>query len=145
MKKIDEKKICFIGPSLKMGGAERASVNMANSLFRLGESVTMLTIFNHKPFFNLDDGIPYYCPPDFNKTKLSLFKTIIWIRRTVLDIQPEVVLVYSKLYAAITSLALCFTGIPIFISERSSPLFRWGPAFSLFNKIIFFFYPPKVL
>ena len=41
------------------------------------------------------------------------------------------------------SLALIFTGIPIFISDRQSPLYKWGLKNKFFNKISYKLNPPQ--
>lgn len=136
-------KILIIAPCLAMGGIERASSNTANGLSELGAKVYFLSLFKKEAFFKLNEGIEILEPQGFNKTKLSLFKSILWIRKEVKRVNPEHILVFNKFYGAITALALLGTKYPYFLSERSSPLFVWRQPMRAINKFAFSIKPPK--
>ena len=136
-------KILIIAPCLAMGGIERASSNTANGLSELGANVYFLSLFKKEAFFKLNEGIEILEPQGFNKTKLSLFKSILWIRKEVKRVNPEHILVFNKFYGAITALALLGTKYPYFLSERSSPLFVWRQPMRAINKFAFSIKPPK--
>ena len=133
----------IIAPCLAMGGIERASSNTANGLSELGAKVYFLSLFKKEAFFKLNEGIEIIEPQGFNKTKLSLFKSILWIRKEVKRVNPEHILVFNKFYGAITALALLGTKYPYFLSERSSPLFVWRQPMRAINKFAFSIKPPK--
>ena len=139
---LNNRKICIVGPGLKMGGVERASSNLANALNRHGESVTYIALFQLEYFFKLNPNINFVEPDDFNKGKLSFFKTILWLRRLLKKHKPNVIIVYSIFYAALTSLALLGKSYPIFLSERSSPLYRWPRHVRLFCRLVFWIKRP---
>ncbi len=120
-----------------MGGMERASVNIANGISKLGYNVAYISLFNQSKFFLLDSKIKLIEPQSFNIDSLSIFKTIKWIRKTVKQINPDRIIVLNKFYSAIVLLALYRTEYKVFISERSSPLYDWGLKINFFNKIIF--------
>jgi GalNAc-alpha-(1->4)-GalNAc-alpha-(1->3)-diNAcBac-PP-undecaprenol alpha-1,4-N-acetyl-D-galactosaminyltransferase len=136
------KKILVIGPCLKMGGMESASCNFANGLSRYGATVSYISIFKHEKFFRLDDNIVFYEPQNFNVNKLSFLKTIGYIRQTVKVVNPDSILVINKFYSAIVTLSLIFLKYKVFVSERSSPLFKWDFSFNIFNRLIFTLIPP---
>lgn len=136
-------KILIIAPCLAMGGIERASSNTANGLSELGAKVYFLSLFKKEAFFKLNEGIEILEPQGFNKTKLSLFKSILWIRKEVKRVNPDHILVFNKFYGAITALALLGTKYPYFLSERSSPLFVWRQPMRAINKFAFSIKPPK--
>jgi glycosyltransferase involved in cell wall biosynthesis len=136
------KKISIITPAIKMGGVERAGVNFANNLIALGYEVTLISIFNQENFFSLHEKIKLIEPVDFNIKKLSLFKTIKWIRTQVKNENPDAVIVLGKFYSAITLMALIFTKFRVFISERSSPFYKWPKHITLFSNSIFRILPP---
>lgn len=131
-----------IGPCLKMGGMERASVNYANSIQSLGYNVTYVAIFKHERFFSLKDGVKFIEPENFNVEKLSLFKTIRWIRTIIKVQKPDSIFVLNKLYSAIVLLSSLFIKCRVIISERSSPLFNWKWHLELFNRMCFTIRPP---
>ena len=136
-------KILIIAPCLAMGGIERASSNTANGLDELEAKVYFLSLFKKEQFFKLNEGIEIIEPQGFNKTKLSLVKSILWIRREVKRIDPDNILVFNKFYGAITALALIGTRYHYFLSERSSPLFIWRQPMRAINSIAFTIKPPK--
>lgn len=115
---------------------ERASANLANTLNHLGVNTTYISIFAQEHFFSLDEGVKSYEPDGFNSCTLSFAKTIQWIRSTVKEVNPERIIVFNKFYAAIVLLALTGSKYPVFISERSSPLFKWDWKIELFNKFV---------
>jgi glycosyltransferase involved in cell wall biosynthesis len=136
-------KVFFIAPALSMGGMERASANTANGLYQNGCEVVFLTLFKKVQFFKLNPNIQIIEPVGFNVSSLSLLKSIFWIREKVKEHNPDRVLVFNKLYGAITALALLQTKYDLFLSERSSPLFKWHFPFNLINKIAYRLKPPK--
>ena len=136
-------KVFIVSPALSMGGMERASVNTANGLRQLGCEVVFLSFFKKDHFFKLDGGVKLLEPTGFNITSLSLFQSILWIRKEIKRERPDTILVFSKLYGAITALSLVGLDAPLYISERSSPLFKWRFHFELISKIAYFLNPPK--
>jgi GalNAc-alpha-(1->4)-GalNAc-alpha-(1->3)-diNAcBac-PP-undecaprenol alpha-1,4-N-acetyl-D-galactosaminyltransferase len=136
-------KVFFIAPALSMGGMERASANTANGLNEAGYEVVFLTLFKKEHFFELNQGITIIEPDGFNKQRLSFYKSIKWIRSEVKKHNPDQVLVFNKLYGAITAFALIGMKYDYFLSERSSPLFIWKFPFNLINKIAYTLNPPK--
>lgn len=134
----------IVGPSLKMGGIERASCNIANELHVLGYKVVYLAIFNHKRFFELHSDIVFDEPTDgTNVSSLSMFKTLQRIRRQVQYHNPLTILAFNKFYSALTCLSLIGTDYRPFISERSSPLFQWPLKLRLLNRLAFLLKSPK--
>lgn len=136
-------KILLIGPSLAMGGIERAIVNTANGLCELGERVIFLSLFKKDHFFSLHPKIQLLEPIGFNERSLNIFKSVIWIRSEIIKHKPTKVLVYNKLYGAITAFALFGLKTPFFISERSSPFFKWKFPMNLINRIGYTIKPPQ--
>jgi glycosyltransferase involved in cell wall biosynthesis len=134
--------ICVIGPSLTMGGMERASINLSSMLHESGHQITHFTVLKQKHFFELPSGIRLVEPENFNVKSLSIFKTMQWIRKDVRQINPDCIIVFNKFYAALVSIALLFTSSKIIISERSSPLYNWPLKFKIINKIAFMLNTP---
>lgn len=136
-------KVFFIAPALSMGGMERASANTANGLQESGCEVVFLSLFKKEHFFKLNQGIKIVEPMGFNLSSLSLYQSIQWIRSEVKKNNPDKVLVFNKLYGAITAIALIGTKYDFYLSERSSPLFQWKFPFNAVNKIAYTLNPPK--
>tara|TARA_R110000737_G_scaffold352064_1_gene396471 strand:+ start:21173 stop:22219 length:1047 start_codon:yes stop_codon:yes gene_type:complete len=134
-------KIVIIGPNVGMGGVERASTNIANGFKNAGHDVTYLALIPEAHFFELQTN--YVEPKNFNVAKMSLSKTIKYVRRNIIELQPDHIIAYTKFYAAIANLALIFTKYKIYVSERSSPLYIWPRHIELFSKLSFFLRRPK--
>ena len=135
-------KVLIIGPCLAMGGMERAAVNTANSLESSNIEVVFAAMFKKEHFFALNNDVKLHEPQGFNKSSLSFVKTVKWIRVIVKMEKPDTVLVFNKLYAALTAIAMIGIKIPFFISERSSPLFVWKQPFKSINRIAFWLKMP---
>jgi glycosyltransferase involved in cell wall biosynthesis len=137
------KKILIISPSLKMGGIERAACNLANIFSDKGYNVFYYVVFKNKPFFKLNDDINLIEPHgEFNPKRLKLLRTLFEIRKTAKKTKPDTIIVFNKYYSAITLLALAGLKIPIFISDRNSPLYSWPIRVAIFNKIVFGIFAP---
>lgn len=130
------KKIAVIGPCVNMGGIERASSTLANYAAGQGYEVMYLAIFKHPRFFDLHPAIFYNEPTDgSNVSKLDISKTIIRIRREIKKYNPDTILAYNKFYASLALIALTGTGRKVFISERSSPFYKWPKKIEIINKL----------
>lgn len=126
-------KLLIVGPCLAMGGIERASVNTANAFQEKGIEVIFVSLFNKPHFFELNTGIELEEPISFNGNKLSLLKSILWLRKLLKTHKPDSVLAFNKFYGAITALGMVGNNTPLFISERSSPLFVWKQPIKTIN------------
>jgi len=127
-----------ITPALTMGGMERASSTLAIALEKMEDvKVTLLLILSHPHFFKISPGISIIEPEGFNKKKLSIVKTISYLRKYLKTEAPDSVLVYGKFYGALAVLSNIGLGKKIFISERSSPLLKWPLKQRVFNHMAY--------
>jgi GalNAc-alpha-(1->4)-GalNAc-alpha-(1->3)-diNAcBac-PP-undecaprenol alpha-1,4-N-acetyl-D-galactosaminyltransferase len=139
-----KKKIIIVGPSLKMGGIERASCNIANELSDINFKVIYLALFKQEVFFRLNNEVEFDEPDEDGFTrKINLIKTLRRVRRKVILSNPDQVLVFSKFYAAIVNIALIGTHYRIFLSERSSPHYKWPLRIRLISYLSFRVRAPK--
>lgn len=136
-------KILIISPSLKLGGIERASSNLANEFVRAGHSVFFFCIFRQKPFFPLDKSVEIIEPRFKKLQRLNVINAPFRIRRAVKKIKPDAILVFNKFYGAQTLLGLAGLKHKVFVSERASPFYRFPPALEMFNKLVFSVFKPS--
>jgi GalNAc-alpha-(1->4)-GalNAc-alpha-(1->3)-diNAcBac-PP-undecaprenol alpha-1,4-N-acetyl-D-galactosaminyltransferase len=136
-------KILFVAPALSMGGMERAAVNTANGLHELGCEVLFLSLFKKEHFFKLHPEIRLFEPKNFNQSRLSIVKSIKWIRNLTNIEKPHVVLVFNKFYGAITAISILGIKVSYFLSERSSPLYKWNFPINSINRFAYWLNPPK--
>jgi len=130
-------KVLIVAPGLSMGGAENASVNLANGMKKCNCEVVFVSLFKNVHFFHLSEGIRLYEPSNFNIKRLNFFKTLLWLRKIERTENPDAIIIFQKFYSAIGVLSLICTKYKIIISERSSPLFNWGLPINIFNRIVF--------
>ncbi len=124
-----------------MGGMERASSNLANFFASRGHEVIYIAMFRYPRFFSLDPSVKYYEPEKAFK-RLPILQTIIRIRKQVKAFAPNTVLVFNKFFSSLVLLALIGTSMPVYISERSSPLYKWPRKISVFNRLAFWLKSP---
>lgn len=122
---------------MKMGGMERASVNLANALRKENQNITYISFFKQEHFFKLNEDITLIEPKGFNEKSLSFIKTIFWLRNTVKRLNPDRIIVFNKLYGAITCFALAGSGYRVYVTERSSPLYSWPGKQKLMIDLLF--------
>lgn len=129
------KKIMVVGPNIGLGGVERASVNLSNEISRLGYKVFFVALIPKEPFYALDGRVEYFEPKGFNQSGISLIKTLVFLRKHINRINPDAIIGFTKFYGLFANLSLIATPHRIFISERSSPLYKWPRHISLFCSI----------
>lgn len=137
------RKITIIGPNLGMGGVERASCNLANSFATYPLSVHYLGLIPEEPFYFMDNKVKYKEPQDFNRKKLSLLKTLSFVRKAIENIDPDEIIVFTKFYSALVNLALLGKDKRIFVTERSSPFYEWPFHVKVFCALSFFIKRPR--
>jgi glycosyltransferase involved in cell wall biosynthesis len=120
-----------------MGGMERASSNLANQFAIDGLEVVFISIFKRNHFFTLDNRINLIEPKNFNFSKLNFIKTILFIRKSIKKNRVNNILVFGKIYSAMTSIAMIGLNKKIVISERSSPYYIWPFTINIISRIAF--------
>lgn len=134
--------ICFLIPSLALGGMERVM-----SLL-LGE-FSKKNIELHLILYGKDKSIEYPLPenvtihqPSFSYSKntrlLFTLKTMLFIRKEVKKLKPSTILSFGEYWNNLVLLSLSGLKYPIYISDRSQPKKNLG---SLQNKLRDFLYP----
>lgn len=136
------RKILIITSSLQLGGIERVSTSLANAFSEAGYVVSFLTIFRHKKFFSLKEEIFCIEPGVGIPQRLNILTAPVRIRRSVKKFNPDTILVFNKFYGALTLLGLMFCKVPVYITERASPHYRFPLPIHVFNKIIFSLFSP---
>lgn len=119
--------ICIVGQGLTGGGIERAFTSLANYYVQLGIGVSIVLLFKTDQFYDLDTKIKIYYPDitriDTNKYTYAL-KLFPYLRNTIYNIQPDVVLSFNEWYNSYVLIATKFLNIPVFVSDRMSPAIK---------------------
>lgn len=146
------KRICFVAPSLQMGGIERAMTTLANYFVTKGHDVYYVSMFAFEHFFELDPRIKYF-EPDIpypkNKSKVDIVKYYIkvffsnngFLHKTLGNICPDVVISFGDWYPHLVMLSLKGK-YPFYYANRSNPIIKYSKAVELIRSLAYKFYPP---
>lgn len=123
-------KIALILPTLHPGGMERVMSELANYFVLFEEVEVHFILFKKKAniFYQLDKQINIYVQEDgfFKKLKFfEFFTTLFFIRRTVRQIKPDVLMSFGTQWNNLVLLSMLGTSIPVFVSDRGSPARRY--------------------
>ncbi len=123
-------RICFVVPSLNLGGQENAAAVMSNFFAARGFEVAILTIFNLPRFHQVDERIRVIDPP-YDKSrggKLGYYlKIMFFLRKKLKSLSPLRIISYGD-WSNILVIAACIRlPVNVFISDRASPdtQFQW--------------------
>ncbi|WP_180079748.1 glycosyltransferase [Acinetobacter sp. YH12058] len=133
-----EKKICFIVPTLKMGGMERVISLLSNYAVGKGYCLYIVCLVSKDSFYYIDSNV-HIVEPNFKYKKgfLNKMKLFYYLVKSLKQIKPNVVLSFSEVFNPFSIVCSKLAGIPIFISDRSSPNKKLGFITQLLRKIIY--------
>jgi GalNAc-alpha-(1->4)-GalNAc-alpha-(1->3)-diNAcBac-PP-undecaprenol alpha-1,4-N-acetyl-D-galactosaminyltransferase len=128
----------IVAPSFSMGGMQSASITLANELVTLKYcNVILCSIIQKEHFYTINEDIKVVEPINFNLNSISLLKTILYLRATIRRYNPESILVFGKFYGSISLLSAIGLKKRVFITERSSPYYKWPLMQRLFNRLVY--------
>ncbi len=115
-------KICLANSALHCGGAERALSELANHLVARGYDVTIFLLFKKPVFYTIDPRVKIE-EPDFSRDTMNKylygFRTIGYMRKTLRQINPDVILdFFFPSFFMVCTAGLPF---PVYISIRNNP------------------------
>ena len=115
-------RVCFTLSSLSAGGAERVATSLANEFAKMGHQVTLLlvSIDHNNSFYEINSGVDVLPLLKDKKDKKPLRRIKI-LKRTLLGLQPDVVIAFLPHICIYTYYALRNTNIPFICSERNDP------------------------
>ena len=125
-----------------MGGIERALVVLAEYFAERGHHVNFISCLSGPHFYKLTSGINLI-ELKFKHSERPLCKFIFYIRvifslrRTIIKNIPDVVLVFGDWFSPLVLFSLLGLTIPVFISDRTSPDYRFKFPLPLFKKWLY--------
>jgi GalNAc-alpha-(1->4)-GalNAc-alpha-(1->3)-diNAcBac-PP-undecaprenol alpha-1,4-N-acetyl-D-galactosaminyltransferase len=138
---LKPKKLCFVIPSLNVGGMERVMIEIANHANQSSEyDVHLIKLTKGKNFYELPDGIKLYEPDFFFSNKSRLYysmKTFNFLLRTLRKIKPHSILSFGEMYNSFVLLTTFFIKNRVFISDRSQPDRKWGKFHDTTRELIY--------
>lgn len=135
-------KIVLIIHSLKIGGMERVMSILANQLSLYSCATVYIVLIGRAPIikFQLNERVKLVFPDfDFaeNKRIFSIFKTSVFIRKTLRRIQPDTVLSFGEIWNNLVLISLLFTKHKVYISDRSQPNKDLGFVNNLLRRLLY--------
>jgi glycosyltransferase involved in cell wall biosynthesis len=130
MQKWENKHICIVSPSLRIGGIERALVILANYFANRGVKVTFISCLKGERFYYLENTVNCI-EPRFKRSARILNKIIsypllvCYIRRNIIRTSPDAILTFGDLFSPLVLLSLFGLNYKIYISDRTSPYYKF--------------------
>lgn len=122
---MKKRKILIVNNGLAGGGIERSSVSLANYFVELEYFVNVVAFYKSEHFFVLDNRIGFK-EPNFSRESISrplyVIKILHFLRENVKKIEPDVILAFGEWTNPFVVLATYGLGIPLFLTDRMSPL-----------------------
>lgn len=149
-----KRKICFVAPSLQMGGIERAMSSLANYIIANYDlEVCYLTIYPFEHFFSLNNGISLHEPPyQFSRSGRSAFETMKYynhvlspfngyIKKKIFELKPDVIVCFGDWIPHLVMLGV-HNKIPLYYSNRSNPNIKYSFQLEFIRKLAYWLTPP---
>lgn len=140
--KKENKKICIISPSLKIGGIERALTVLANYFAKIGLQVTFISCLSGERFYKLNPTIKLIeTRVKRKKGNLNAFyfyvSLILYIRKEIKKTHPDIILVFGDWFSPLVLIANLFRKYPVYISDRTSPDYNFKSPIPILKKILY--------
>jgi GalNAc-alpha-(1->4)-GalNAc-alpha-(1->3)-diNAcBac-PP-undecaprenol alpha-1,4-N-acetyl-D-galactosaminyltransferase len=138
----ENKTIAFLIPSLQPGGMERVMSEIIESFSRKPKAELHLVLFgiDRDVFYEIPPSIIIHKPNfEFDNTKRywHTLKTIYFIRKTIIKINPNTILSYGEYWNSLVLLALVGKKYPIFVSDRCQPDKSLGKLHDFLRKLFY--------
>ena len=117
---MDKQTVLFVTATLTSGGSERVMSILANELSKKGHHISILCINKHIVFYPISSDVKVVFVEDEIGSE-SLFKKILWLRKYVNEVKPDVVIPFMEAVYCVTLLSLIGMHVPIISSERIDP------------------------
>lgn len=112
--------IFFITSTLTSGGSERVMSLLANEFAKRKYQVTIVCLNKQIVFYPINENVRIIFAERETKST-SLIKKIIWLRKFVYDVRPDVVIPFMEAVYCVTLLSLVGSSVPVISSERIDP------------------------
>ena len=118
-------KVIFVSSTLTSGGSERVISLIANHMAKKGHEVEIVCLLEPIVFYPLHPAVKVSFAEKEIKNK-SLPARMLWLRKHVKELHPDVVVSFMILVYITTLFALMGVKVPIITSERNDPAsFSW--------------------
>lgn len=136
---MNKKSIIIVVPSLKMGGMESYTKNIANKFVENNYIVYIYLLLNPSIEQNINSKITIISPISrFNSPKcIFIFLQLLRLRIKILQLKPNTLYSISGYHSVFVLLATYFLKINKYVSDRSSPTIRYSLFVEVLKKILY--------
>jgi GalNAc-alpha-(1->4)-GalNAc-alpha-(1->3)-diNAcBac-PP-undecaprenol alpha-1,4-N-acetyl-D-galactosaminyltransferase len=122
----EKRKLCLVIPSLQAGGMERVMTELSWNFANRENTEIHLILYGitREIFYQIPDNIIIHKPTfSFNNKwrKYYTLKTMIFLRNTIIKINPFSILSFGEYWNNLFLLSLIGLKYPVFVSDRSQP------------------------
>ena len=130
--------------TLGPGGAERVLSILSKSFADNYETVIYITWIDVPDFYNIDDRVKRVCIERECESK-NMLKKMLWFRKYVQQLSPDLVLSFLTPYNVIVSLSLTGVNVSIVVAERNDPNYVWSSLLRRNIRKIAYYKPKGIL
>tara|TARA_A100001035_G_C27757404_1_gene489509 strand:- start:341 stop:1408 length:1068 start_codon:yes stop_codon:yes gene_type:complete len=131
-------RLSIIIPNISYGGAERVVSILANYLDNLNFEVSII-LLDDRIDFTLNSNIKIITPSfKVERNLICLFKIIGYYRKTIKEINPNIIFSFLEFYNEIVMLSLSFIKKNIYLFDRNTPYLKEQNFAQKFLKKIFY-------
>jgi GalNAc-alpha-(1->4)-GalNAc-alpha-(1->3)-diNAcBac-PP-undecaprenol alpha-1,4-N-acetyl-D-galactosaminyltransferase len=122
----NNKKVCFVIPSLQAGGMERVMAELIDEFSGYPDTSVHVILYGiHRDvFYTLPQNIIVYKPAftfDNRHRAYHTLKTLQFLRKQIKAIAPDTILSFGERWNSFTLLATVGTKYPVYVSDRCQP------------------------
>lgn len=131
-------KICLIIQDLGSGGSERVLTELASFFcFKKSAEIHIIISSGNKCFYSLPPNIKIHSFEFGIRGGIRKIKYLFFLNRMVAKLNPDTVLSFGVIFNMMTLLALYFSDIPVYVSDRNSPLYHLSKIRFFFKKYLY--------
>lgn len=129
----NKKVICFVIPTLQMGGMERVASLLSNYGIKQEYSIHIICLINMTSYYHVDSNVSIIAPSfEYKKGLLNKIRVFYFLFSCLKKIKPNTVLSFSEIFNPLSIITAKLVKVPVYISDRSSPEKKLG----LFTQIL---------
>ena len=134
-------KICFILPTLEGGGIERIVTNLSDYFVSKGHQVSILLLFKVPGNFFVHDVRIQIFEPEIDRKKNNKYiyalYLIPYIRKTLIKINPDVIVSHGEWSNAYVVLANAGLKYPLYLEDHMNPDLNLGLLLNTAKKLLY--------
>lgn len=119
-----KKRLCFVIPSMRRGGAERVMSILLNSSIEKGYNVTLILLSGNSVDYDISSSVNVISIPTLisGRKGIKPINRFLALKKAIIETKPDLVVSFLTTCNIYVAMALRKTKIPFIISERNDPI-----------------------